>query len=409
MRTRLKKILSVFVAILFAWALWNGFTRGGQDFRVFHYAGKLVLEGRWDALYLEGPDRYLYAPGFALLFAPFSALPETPALGLWLAATVLAFAAAMRGLAKRTGAVPVLLAILFSVRAIAIDLRYGQVNLLILSAGVWAFLSWFDYDDGRTSRRSVALSWFCFSIVAFTKVYPLALFLFPVVALSRLGSRQSRAAGIALVAAALGAAVVLVPPLFVSGVYPAWLDALARKGLPTDTHNQSLLATLVRVFGGEPFYALGLGGQAIRFPDYGATLSIAMTRFIWLSFSLLVMGGLGALAWRRDESSVRRPLVLGLGFALCFLPAHLIWKSYFVLGIPLLAALFGEAERDSEYRKRISYPALLLGLGLACTSGDFVGPRAAAWIEAISPFLWVHLLAITTGFSRLFSRPRSAY
>jgi hypothetical protein len=403
MRTRLKPILfALLVALLgliFVWALWNGFSRGGQDFRVFHYAGRLALEGRTDALYTEGPDRFLYAPGFAFLMSPLSAIPETPALAIWLFATMIAFIAAMRALSKRVGAVPVMLAILFSVRPIAIDLRYGQVNLLILAAAVWALLTWFERVDSRESRRALSVSWFVFGIAACSKIYPLALFLFPLVGLFRETRTGRRSAIAALTGATVGAALLLIPPLLLTGVYPAWLDALARKGLPTDTHNQSLLATLVRVFGGEPFYSLGMGGESIHFS--GIALSIAATRVIWGLFSVTVLGALGFLAFREETDPVRRRLVASLGLALCFLPAHLIWKSYFVLGIPLLAVLFADAVKDKRFYARIFYPSLSLGVILAFTSLDFVGARAAAWIESVSPFFWVHCFMISVGFLRL--------
>ena len=407
MRARLKPFLTGIVFLVIAVGVFIGITRGGQDFRVFHYAGRLVLENRWDALYNEGPDRYLYAPGFALLIAPFAALPEDPALWAWLATTVLAFGFAMRALAKRVGGTPVLFAILFSVRPLLIDLRYGQVNLLILSAAVWALLAWVDRADTRASRRRIAVSWGVFAIAALAKIYPLALFLFPLASLFRKTERREwKAFFAAALGAAIGAMILLVPPLFVDGVYPAWLDALARKGLPTDTHNQSLPAMLVRVFGGEPFYAIGMGGIALRFP--GIALSIAAARGIWIAFSAAVLAALGTIAFRREPDPHRRLLGASLGLALAFLPAHLIWKSYFVLGIPLLAALFGEAARDEAFRRKLAGPALFAGLFLAFTSRDFVGPRASAYLEGASPFLWIHLAAVATGFSRLFGRLRSS-
>jgi len=390
MRARLKPLLGFLIAFIFGWAAWVGLTRGGQDFRVFHYAGKLVLEGRWDALYQEGPDRYLYAPGFALLIAPFAALPEQPALFLWLALTLAAFAAAMRALSKRVGFVPVAFALLFSIRPIAIDLRYGQVNLFILSAAVWALLAWSERAETRASRRNLAFAWFVFAIAAFAKIYPLALFIFPLTALFWNLPANRRLAFTVLGAAAIGAGLLILTPSFVVGIYPQWLDALARKGLPTDTHNQSLLATLTRVFGGESFYSLGMGGLPLRFP--GAGLSLAITRGIWIGFSGVCLAALAWLATRKEADPARARMIGWLGLAICFLPAHLIWKSYFVLGIPLLAALFAETATPLF---------IVLGLFLALTSGDFVGARAAGWIEAVSPFFWIHLIAVITGFSRL--------
>lgn len=408
MRARLSLALRGLVFVVLAWAVYAGFSRGGQDFAVFHYAGKLALEGRWDALYAEGPDRFLYAPGFAFLVSPLAALPAKAALGIWLALTLAAFGAAIRMLARAHGEIPVYLAVLFSVRPLLIDLRYGQVNLLILASAVWALLAWSERTGTRAARMNLAASWFVFAIAACAKIYPLALFLFPIGGMLRDGAAGRTHGRPAILGALGGAAFLLLPPLVHGGVYAAWFDALARKGLPTDTHNQSFLAFLVRVVGGEPFYALGLGGEALRFPGVG--LSIVAMRGIWIVFTLAVLGALARLAFRRSGDFADARLSVWIGLALCFLPAHLIWKSYFVLGIPLLAAIFASAAEDAKFRRRLVAIALPLGLALACASGDGIGTRASAWIEACAPFFWIHLAAVVTGFSRLSSReptPRS--
>lgn len=409
MRSRLVLALRALVLAALVWAIYVGFSRGGQDFAVFRFAGKLALEGRWESLYAEGPDRFLYAPGFAFLVSPLAALPAKVALGVWLCLTLAAFGAAMRTLARATGEVPVLLAILFSVRPLLIDLRYGQVNLLILSSAVWALLAWSERTGTRAAKMNLAASWFVFAIAACAKIYPLALFLYPIGGMLRDGATGREHGRPAILGAIGGAAFLLLPPLVHSGVYAGWMDALARKGLPTDTHNQSLLAFLVRVVGGEPFYALGMGGEALRFP--GMPLSIAATKAIWIAFTLAVVGSIARLAFRRSGGFGDARLSAWLGLALCFVPAHLVWKSYFVLGIPLIAAIFASAKDDPAFRRKLAPTAVLLGLALACASIDVLGPRASAWVEACAPFLWVHLVAIVTGFSRLSSRepkPRSA-
>jgi len=393
MRARLTPLLVSLVSLVFVWAIWNGYTRGGQDFRVFRYAGTLALAGKWSVLYTEGPDRFLYAPGFAALMTPFAALPPNVALAAWLGLTVTAFALSMRALARRIGWIPVLLAVLFSIRPLAIDLRYGQVNLLILASGVWAMIAWLERNSNRGAGGRIFLAWFLFSIAAFTKIYPLALLLFPLFSISIP----------ALFGASAGAVLLLVPPIFVGGIYPAWLDALSRKGLPTETHNQSLAAFFSRVFGGDSFHSLSLGGETLRFP-FGPS-SAAFGRTVWFLFSLTVVAALFRLARRNGKMGDRDPLLMGVALAACFLPAHLIWKSYFVLGIPLLAALFFEAKNDEVFFRKLFYPVLSAGIFLAFTSIDFVGPRTSAWIEAVSPFFWIHLALTITGYFRLFSRP----
>jgi hypothetical protein len=119
----------------------------------------------------------------------------------------------------------------------------------------------------------------------------------------------------------------------------------------------------------------------------------------------VVIGALIFIAVTEAKKPRSRPLVLGVALSASFLPAHLIWKSYFVLGIPLMAALFHESMSDRRFFRKFFYPALFLGIGLSFSSIDFVGPRAAAWIEAYSPFFWVHLGMTITGYYRIFYQP----
>jgi hypothetical protein len=406
MRARLTLALGIFLFLAIIWATWNGWSRGGQDFGVFHYAGRLVLQGRWEALYVEGPDRFLYAPGFALLMSPLAILPKALALALWLAATVGTLFLTLRALARRYGYLATGLATLFFLRSIAIDLRYGQVNLFILAASVFALLAWSERENTRASARRLGWSWFLFSIAAFSKIYPLALFILPAVSLFR--DRKSGSSVRALIiGSTIGAVVLLLPPLFVSGVYPAWFEALGRKGLPTETHNQSLLAFLTRIFSGEPFYPLALGGEPILFK--GFVFSAEVIRGVWLGFSVLILAFIGKLAWNEGDDERNRPLVGWLLLGLCFLPAHLIWKSYFVLGIPLVTVLFSEAVRNETFRAQILKPAIVAGCLLCFTSIDFVGVKASVWIEAFSPFFWVQSAAVLTGLSLLSARSSRSY
>src|SRR5688572_26271382 len=71
------------VGFLVALGTWWAFQRGGHDFNVFYHAWKLVLSGQGQIIYQESPDRFLYAPGFAWLFAPLAWLPRDLALALW--------------------------------------------------------------------------------------------------------------------------------------------------------------------------------------------------------------------------------------------------------------------------------------------------------------------------------------
>lgn len=378
MRARLAPSLLTLVVVLYCVGLWNGYSRGGQDFRVFDFAARTALEGRWSTLYLEGPDRFLYAPGFAILFAPLSLFSQPVTHALWMLLLSTAFFLSMRLLTRAYGLIPVCIAILFSMRSIWIDLRYGQVNLLILASAVWAL---FTFANSR-SNKWIFISWVTLGVAAVSKIYPLALLVVPLFAGVQIG--RDRVRGCALLGASVGMLFVLILPFLFSGgsgvfLIHGWIDALGRRGFPTDTHNQSFLAFLYRFFSGESFYSLTLGGTPLNANI--RILSPPVHYSLWIFFS-----GIISVLFLRSIYKPRTPNdAYSLAIAVCFLPAHLIWKSYFLLGIPLLASLVS---------RRVLLPVLFLGAGLALTSNEFLSPRASAWVEASGVFLWVHIAII---------------
>jgi len=387
-RSRLEKSLLILVAFVFSVGLWHGYTRGGQDFRVFDTAARFVLEGQWSALYREGPDRFLYAPGFSILFSPLSLFEQPVSHALWLALLTISFFLSMRMLFARHGLLPVCIAILFSMRSIWIDLRYGQVNLLILSLAICALLNFSKPSTDLRSERILFLSWLGLGIAAISKLYPLALLAIPFFRFRN--GKWERKSFIALGGAALGVWIILVLPfIFAQGegrfLYEEWIAALGRRGFPTDTHNQSFLAFLHRILSGEDFYSLTLGGTPLK--TAFLTLSTGTLRAIGLVFSL----GVAALFLRVVRKVKDEELASFLALSLCFLPAHLIWKSYFLLALPLVAIV-----AKGKYR----VPVILLGCCLIFTSNEFLSPTAAAWVEASSIFLWAHLAIISFALAR---------
>ncbi len=414
MRLRLVQLLWALLALALGWAALRGYLRGGQDFRVFHHAGKLVLAGRWDLLYTDGPDRYLYAPGFALLIAPLSALPVSAALGLWLAGTLAALAGMFRHLSRRYGAVAVLFAGIFSFRALAIDLRYGQVNLWILAAAVWAISEW-SHRHEASRRNGLRISWFLFSVAAVTKIYPLALFLFPVWGLCRGAEGDRRPSLEIAVAFFLGVLCVLgLPYLFhaypLGGLEREWFAALSRKGLPTETHNQSFMAFLVRWVAAEPFHSLRLGGQTLQLGTgkFYAAPGLETLSFLAFIFFVATAAGVFRFVWRGFRFGQSGGFEAGLFvLALSFVPAHLIWKSYFVLGLPMLAAVFARVQALPGADERAKWASIYGVLGFSLAGGGLLPPFASAWMESASPFLWIHLAMVITGARLLWRRASS--
>ncbi|MEN8183253.1 MAG: glycosyltransferase 87 family protein, partial [Myxococcota bacterium] len=113
----------------------------GNDFGAYYAAGRAVLEG--ESIYSVASDEgrmYKYPPALAILIAPLSALPESVAAVIWVAAAVsLTFLSAflcgrIAGHAlgvKRTGLVAAA-SFLCVARPIDSDLGNGQANYLVL-------------------------------------------------------------------------------------------------------------------------------------------------------------------------------------------------------------------------------------------------------------------------------------
>jgi hypothetical protein len=405
MRTRLDratvtKIVATLAILLFAIGFYKGLRSGGLDFRVFDHAARLALGGHAEALYREGPDRFLYAPGFAYLLAPLATLPFAWTHPIWLLICALTYLAAMRLFAKRIdrenglGVIAVSLATIFLMRSIWIDLRYGQVNLLILGASIWAFITATSEDTEPQARPGSRFwSWFFFSIAAFAKLYPLALFLVLVLRPRRkiLPAIYGSVAGLVL--------LLLLPAIFSDtpseALYGEWMRALIARGFPLETHNQSMLAFLQRIFSGEIIRSHQTGGDPMLLGS--RLLSDPTIRTVFGLFSLTV----AFFFVRTVRRAVVRenPLALGLGLALCFLPAHLVWKPYFLMGVPLVAAVFAwtSAQPARAIRRKVSGLIFVLFVVAHASSAEVVGRPASAWYEAFSGFLWIHLAFIAFG------------
>jgi hypothetical protein len=116
------------------------------DFFVYYRTGHRVLHGM--AIYpANETDRFLYAPIFAIAFAPFALLPRHAAQGLWfifnawglvafITGTVIMLFDRGRRLSAPLLAIPVLLSFPF----IGNNIEHGQVNLPILALCAWAIV-----------------------------------------------------------------------------------------------------------------------------------------------------------------------------------------------------------------------------------------------------------------------------
>lgn len=381
------------ILILSVGSFW-AFERGGLDFNVFYHAWKLVLEGQGARIYVDSPDRYLYAPGFAWLLAPLGWLPRGPALLFWCFAKATAVLAAAALVGRRAaqaqdldadlGATCGLAAVLLLARPLLIDFQYGQVNGFILGACVWALLN--HVDQARTAKWADVASWMALSLAAAAKIFPLPLLLVPWIAASGVPNARLRRERAGVI---LGLAIILILPFLAQGWHGgwdllfAWKTALESKGLPLESHNQSFSAFLHHFFTGESTQVNALAGArawgfAILSPGVARALSV-----LWTACT-----GLMLLAWLAQPlATIRRrdPLLwLAVAIALLIVPSHLVWKPYFLMGVPAAALL------ALRFRHAWWIP-LSVFLLVNFTTFDVVGPGLASRLEAGSLLLWVHL------------------
>jgi uncharacterized membrane protein len=120
--------------------------RNQGDFQVYYRTGHRVLRGV--AIYSAADkDRFLYAPIFALVFAPFALLPRHAAQGAFflinawaLVALITGSAAMLFGRERQLSAAMLAAPVILSFRFIGNNIDHGQVNLIVLALCVWAII-----------------------------------------------------------------------------------------------------------------------------------------------------------------------------------------------------------------------------------------------------------------------------
>lgn len=372
--------------------LW-AFQRGAHDFSVFYQAWKLVISGHADEIYRNSPDRFLYAPGFAWLLAPLALLPREGTLALWCFAKAAVIGLMIRGLGvalprlslhERLGVAAWGFALL--ARPFLIDFQYGQVNTLILAACLWGLLNHVRNDSHSSRPWTDYLSWFALALAAITKLIALPLFLVPFLVTSGISIQKIRRERIGLLA---GTGLILALP-FLAGksagvdAYLAWRDALVSKGFPLESHNQSFAAFLHHAFSGDSIHVIAWGAE--RSLVLGRTLlSPSTLHSLSLAWTFSVMGLL--LGWLLHSSKKPASVWISVLVGLLILPSHLVWKPYFVFGLPSAVLLM------SRWRESLLAIGLLF-FAVDLSGFDFLGHETGAWMEALSILLWAHLFLL---------------
>lgn len=327
------------------------------DFKVFYVAARHVLESPAN-LYRISPDRYLYPPSAAILLTPFAFTDHYP-LHQWIWH---GFLAALLGwLAGFSGAA--LLAMVLLSRYLAINFGYGQINLVVLALLAAA---------GESLRRSPGRAGAWWALAVMLKVYPAVL--------APAFLRRDRWRGW-LGALAMGLLLLLLP-FFVFGpslgwqLYGEFFHALADKGFPSISHNQSFAALAHRLLGGQPFLLHGVGEVDWSLAAWAPGRLAALA---WLTGGVLT-----AATWMRAWRAGRGvdTCLSAAAFSVIFL-SHIVWKDYLMLLYFPLRELFGLVSRRAAIALAVAF-ALLVGL----SSPDVLGAPVASRLDAASIHLW---------------------
>jgi hypothetical protein len=116
------------------------------DFNVYYRAGTHVLRG--ESIYrLDESSHFLYAPIFAIAFAPFAALPLRAAQFAWylvsavsLVVLILGSGRMLLGRERRLTPALIVVPVILCARFIDNDIEHGQINLPTLALTVWAIV-----------------------------------------------------------------------------------------------------------------------------------------------------------------------------------------------------------------------------------------------------------------------------
>lgn len=367
------------------------FQRGANDFSVFYEAWSLVRNGRGADIYHATPDRFLYAPGFAWLFSPLAFFNRNISLAIWCFLKIGILVFLVRSFSFQVKNQKPMMAfglgswgIVLLARPLLIDLQYGQVNTLILGACAWGLLN---HSKKTQANFWDGLSWAVLAIAAWTKLFPLPLLCIPILITRGISSARLTWERTGVL---LGSLLIGLIPLLTEGVqgtrnlYSHWKDSLISRGLPLESHNQSFSAFLHHYFSGNPTHVIarGIDHPLLMGASWLSSYEISTLSLAWA----LIFGGL-LLGWILRGAVKPGVRWIAVTIALLILPSHLVWKPYFIMGLP--AVIFAASSR---ILLGISWLSLLLLENF--TGFNWIGDEWGARLEGGAILLWVHLFLI---------------
>jgi hypothetical protein len=359
-------LLVVYVTAALVVTIQRGVFQFANDFAIFRASFWNLIAGR--DLYVlrldQAHDYFKYSPSFALLFAPFAALPFAVGLFLWNVVNALALFFALRLLLPREKAV-IAQALVFlpTLRS----MQSSQSNALMAALIIFAFVC---YERGWLWRAGIAVG-----LGAVTKIFPLAALIF---ALPRRDRVRAILISILAIVVLLSLPLLVVSPHDLIAQYQSW-SALEK----TETIQLgSSVMGLFRDAGlGWPAWPIQLAGCAIVLSALLARLRDWDDRMVRLQFLAFVMVFCVIFNHRAERQSA---VIAMSGLVIWYLASpRAAWRTSLFVIVYALVSLTGTGfipgaiKRILVHRVRFPIPLTVLWLAMLSDLARARGERRA--------------------------------
>src|SRR5271155_3769600 len=354
--------------------------RAQGDFNVYYRAGHRVLHHL--AIYPpDDSDRFLYAPIFAIAFAPLAALPRHLAQFFFFAINafslielILGAGVMLFGRERQLPAELMIVPVLLSFRFIDNNFDHGQINLPTLALIVWSIIYAGESND----------AWAGLMIAAAILIKP-----FAILAALHLAIRKHFATlGWAIVA---GLALLVVPVVVFgphglidqTGSYAAAIASMTNR-YRTMLTNQSAVSAVARLM------SLRVGTDAETSP---------VATIVGMGLELMLVAAVSLWDWRSaDRGNLASRLAL-CGF-FCLMPsfAPISWKSYYAaMLVPYMALTAGLWTDSAVGRRAPIFLWTLFGLSV------LLNLATGNYLNRIALFYSAHFVSSLLALAALFA------
>jgi hypothetical protein len=349
--------------------------RNQADFNTYYLAGDRVLGG----LPIYPPtdsDRFLYAPIFALAFAPIAALPlKLAQLAFFivnafaLVELIIGTGMMLFGRERPLPAALIVIPVALCFRFIGNNIEHGQINLIVLALTVWAII----YAEEKRAPLAGLMLAAAIMIKPFAIVAAAYIFI----------RRRFNSFGWTIV----GGIILIIAPVFIFGPHrwveqtTAYMQAVSSMtgSYRSMLTNQSAVSAIARLV------------QPVSVEDLSSPVPLA------LGMGLEGVLAAAVLVWAWFSGSNSRIALSGL---FCVMPgfAPISWKSYFAaLIVPYMLLTSTLAHDDSAPES----PPPRLALGLFVVS-VILNLAPGSKLNRLALFYSAHLLSALVALAAVF-------